>query len=358
MEQVILYILSFGALLGGIDCLIGNRFKLGERFEAGFQLLGPTALSMAGILCLAPLLSQALEHTLAPVWRTLGLDPAMLGGILAIDMGGFQTAQALQADAAFGNFAGILVAATLGCTVTYTIPMGAGMLRGRNPDGFYKGMLIGLGTMPLSLMLGGWIAGIPLLPLLLQMIPVLVFSVLLMLSLHFFSQKAIAAFSAFAALLRWLSVIGLTVGAVQYISGFTLIPALAPLEDAMKTVSGIGIVMLGSLPTAELLQRILSKPLKRLGHCLRLQENSLAALLVGFVSITPALAMLQDMDERGQTMVAAFSVCAASALAAHLGFTLNAAPEMLMPLLATKLFGGILAAALALTFTRRKTSNA
>ena len=130
MERVILWILALGALLGGLDLLIGNRFGLGERFEEGFKLLGPTALSMAGILCLAPLLSGALESTLAPLWRALGLDPAMLGGILAIDMGGYQTAKSLAQDAAIGRYAGILVAATLGCTVTYTIPLGAGMLRG------------------------------------------------------------------------------------------------------------------------------------------------------------------------------------------------------------------------------------
>ena len=87
MERVILWILAAGAVLGGLDLLIGNHFGLGERFEKEFKLLGPTALSMAGILCLAPLLSSALEFTLAPIWRALGLDPAMLGGVLAIDMG-------------------------------------------------------------------------------------------------------------------------------------------------------------------------------------------------------------------------------------------------------------------------------
>ena len=62
MEQVILWILGVGAVIGGIDRLAGNRFGLGEKFEEGFCLLGQTALSMAGILCLAPLLSGALEH--------------------------------------------------------------------------------------------------------------------------------------------------------------------------------------------------------------------------------------------------------------------------------------------------------
>lgn len=354
MERAILYALAIGAVLGGLDLLIGNRFKLGERFEEGFKLLGPTALSMAGILCLAPLLSGALESTLAPLWRALGLDPAMLGGILAIDMGGYQTAELLAQDTAIGRYAGILVAATLGCTVTFTIPLGAGMLRGSDAAGFYRGLLIGLGTLPVALLLGGAVSGIALLPLLIQTLPVALFSLLLMLGLKFFAFQSIRAFSAFATLLRWLSIIGLTAGAVQYIAGVALIPNLAPIEEAMKTVSGIGIVMLGSLPAAEVLRRVLSRPLMRLGQKLGMTDASLAALLVGFVSITPVLAMMKEMDLRGQTMNAAFAVCAASALAAHLGFTLSAAPQMILPLLLTKLFGGVLAAVLAVLLTKEE----
>ena len=68
------------------------------------------------------------------------------------------------------------------------------------------------------------------------------------------------------------------------------------IEDAMKTVSSIGVVMLGSLPAAELLRRALSKPLMRLGRRLGMKDSS----LVGFVSITPALAMMKEMDRRGR----------------------------------------------------------
>lgn len=48
-------------------------------------------------------------------------------------------------------------------------------------------------------------------------------------------------------------------------TGVSLPFPMTPLEEAMKTVSSIGIVMLGSLPMAELLQRILKVPLAWLG---------------------------------------------------------------------------------------------
>ena len=57
MNQIIMWIMAVGAVLGGVDRIAGNRFGLGKRFEEGFTLLGPTALSMSGIICLTPLLS-------------------------------------------------------------------------------------------------------------------------------------------------------------------------------------------------------------------------------------------------------------------------------------------------------------
>ena len=48
MNQIIMWIMAVGAVLGGVDRIAGNRFGLGKRFEEGFTLLGPTALSMSG----------------------------------------------------------------------------------------------------------------------------------------------------------------------------------------------------------------------------------------------------------------------------------------------------------------------
>ncbi len=51
MSEIIMYIMAFGALLGGLDQILGNRFGLGKKFEDGFHLLGPTAISMVEINC-------------------------------------------------------------------------------------------------------------------------------------------------------------------------------------------------------------------------------------------------------------------------------------------------------------------
>ena len=352
MERVIMWIMAAGAVVGGMDRIFGNRLKLGERFEQGLLLLGPTALSMVGILCLAPLLSGVLERCVAPVCRALGMDPGIFGGILAIDMGGYQLARDLSLDARVGRYAGILVASTLGCTVSFTIPVGMGMLeKGHRPD-FAKGVLFGLIAMPPALLLGGLMMGLNLAETCLNSLPVLVLSGLLLLCILKFTDAAIRGFGVFARIIQILTTLGLVLGAVQYMTGLALLPGLTPIEDGMAVAASIGIVMLGSLPVAELLRRCLEKPLGWVARHTGMNSASVTGLLVGMVSVVPAIVLVRDMDRRGRVVNAAFLVCGASGLAAHLGFTAGVEGNMILPMLASKLLGGLLGTALALLGTR------
>lgn len=357
MERAILWIMALGAVVGGLDRLFGNRLGLGERFEAGFQLLGPTALSMAGILCLTPVLSALIGAIAEPLCAALGFDPAMLAGVLAIDMGGYPLAGALAHDPRVGRYAGVLVAATLGCTVTFTVPVGMGMLSGGDRCSFARGMLYGLAGLPAGLAAGGLLSGLPAGVLAVQSLPVLALSLLLVLGLRFAPEGMVRGFAAFAAGLRALTTLGLIAGAVAYMTDWE-IPGLAPIEDAMATVASIGVAMLGSLPAAELLRRALKRPLAWLGARTGMNAASAAGLLVGAVSVLPAVAMLPEMDARGKVVNAAAMVCSASALAAHLGFVAGVDAAMIAPLLATKLLGGTVGAAVALLATRRNPAEA
>ena len=353
MQRAIMLVMAVGAVLGGLDRLIGGRFGLGKKFEEGFMLLGPTALSMAGILCLTPVLSGWLGGLIAPVYRALGLDPALFAGILAIDMGGYPMAMSLAEDPTVGRFAGIVAAAILGCTLTFTIPVGMGMLAEKERDGFASGTLYGLAVMPLALWLGGVLCGLAPLNALKQLLPVVVLSLLLIAGLRFAPAGSVKAFRGFAEVLRWIITVGLILGAVQYMTGLNILPGLMPIEEAMATVSSIGVVLLGSLPTAELFTRLLKRPLESLGARLGLNGASMAGLLLTCVSLMPMLALMKDMDRRGRVVNAAAAVCSTSALAAHLGFTVSQEPAMLMPLLAAKLIGGALGAAVALMATKK-----
>lgn len=352
MNTIIMWIMAAGAAIGGLDRICGNRLGLGKRFEEGFMLLGATALSMAGIICLTPLVSGFLKTAVVPLWNLSGLDPGILGGILAIDMGGYQLSMELAELPAVGKYAGIVVGATFGCTITFTIPVGMGMISGQERPLFARGMLIGLGMMPVSLFIGGLFCGLHFMEVLLQSLPIFILSLLLMAGIRCFPDKMIKGFGYFAALIRFLTTIGLIAGAVEYMTGLPLLKGLAPIEDAMAVVSSIGIVMLGSLPVAEILQRLLEKPLNWIGRKTGMNGNSAAGLLIGIVSPVPVIAMMKEMDTRGKVVNTAFLVCGASALAAHMGFTFGVEAELAAPLLVSKLAGGVCGAAAALLLTR------
>ena len=88
VNEIIVYIMVLFMALGAVDRIIGNRFGLGEKFEEGIIAMGSLALSMIGIICLAPVLAGLLRPVVVPLYSFLGADPAMFAGtILANDMG-------------------------------------------------------------------------------------------------------------------------------------------------------------------------------------------------------------------------------------------------------------------------------
>lgn len=60
VNMILMCLIAVGAILGGADKILGNRFGLGQKFDDGFLLMGSMALSMTGIICLAPMLSALL----------------------------------------------------------------------------------------------------------------------------------------------------------------------------------------------------------------------------------------------------------------------------------------------------------
>ena len=128
---------------------------------------------------------------------------------------------------------------------------------------------------------------------------------------------------------------------------------MAPIGDAMEVVSSIGVVMLGSLPAAELLRRLLNAPFTRLGARLGIRPVSLTAMLTGLVSALPVFSLYSDMDEKGKVALGAFLVSGASLLAAHMGFTLAAEPALLPALVCGKLSGALAAVVPAIFITKR-----
>jgi len=241
-------------------------------------------------------------------------------------------AKELAENPVIGSYAGIVVSAMFGCTLVFTIPVGMGMIRGEDRNFFARGIMIGLATMPVGLLVGGLLTGLSFLNCLWQNIPVFIASFLLLIGLWKIPQKMVKGFCILADGIRILVTIGLILAAVESFCGWNPIPGMAPIEDAMAVVSSIGVVLLGSLPAAEGLRRLLAKPFTHLGAKLGVKPQSLTGMLVGLVSAIPVFSMFQEMDSRGKVAVGACLVSGTSLLAAHMGFVISTEPTMLSAL--------------------------
>ena len=353
MNRILMIVMAVGAVLGGVDRIFGNRLGLGQQFEKAFQLLGSMALSMVGMICLAPVLADALGRVIVPLYRAMGVDPAMFGSFLAIDMGGYQLAKELATDPLIGSYAGLVVSAIFGCTLVFTIPVGMGMIQPSERALFARGMMLGLVAMPVGLIAGGLMCGLPLSVCIWQNLPIFVLSLLLFLGLWKIPQRMVKGFCIAADGIKSIITIGLVLAAVESLTGWNPVRGMAPIGEALSVVGSIGVVMLGSLPLAELLRRAMDRPFRWLGGSLGLNPQSITGMLVSLVSALPALSMFDQMDRKGKVAVGAFLVSGTSLLAAHLGFVVSTEPEMLSALMAAKLSGALVAAALAIWVQRK-----
>ena len=352
MNRALMLFIAAGAILGGVDKILGNRLGLGQKFDEGFALMGPMALSMTGIICLAPVVSAWLGGAIRPILSAVGIDPAMFGCVLAIDMGGYQLAMDLAQDPAIGQFSGIIASSMFGCTLVFTIPVGMSVLTEGDRPLFLKGILAGLISLPAGLIVGGLLQGLAIGTILYQCIPIFLLSAVLLLGLIRFPDRTIGLFSGVARVIQTASTIGLILAAVQHITDVTMIPGLASAKEALSIVGSIAIVMLGSLPLAELLRRGLSGLFRWIGGKTGLNDSSTTGMIVGAVTVMPALAMVRDMDPRGKVLCGAFLVCGASAFAAHMGFAAATQPELIIPLLGGKLAGAFVGLIVSLRMTR------
>ena len=342
------------AILGAVDRIIGNRFGLGKEFEEGILAMGSLAMAMVGVICLAPVLARVLRPVVVPVFAFLGADPAMFAGtILACDMGGGSLALELTEDPQAAMLGGVLTGSMLGATVVFTIPVAMGILSEADRPAMAKGILCGIVTIPLGILAGGLVAGFPVRMVLRNLLPIVVIAGLIVLGLWRWEKAMIRGFGWFGTGITALITAGLAAAIFQELTGWVLIPGLAPITEGFATVGAIAIVLAGAFPLVFVITKLLRKPLLKLGRLLGINDTAAAGLIATLANSIATFGMVKDMDERGKVVNIAFAVSAAFVFGDHLGYTAGFAPDMLPGMIVGKLAGGITAAALALWLTRK-----
>lgn len=354
INEIIIYIMVVFMILGAIDKCLDNKFGLGEKFEEGIMAMGSLAVAMVGIICLAPVLAQILKPVIVPAFGFLGADPAMFAGtILANDMGGAPLAQELALTTEAGLFGGLIVGAMMGPTIVFTIPVALGIIEKKDQKYLATGILAGVITIPIGAFVGGLVAGFPVLMVAKNLIPILIFAILIAIGLLTCRDAMIKGFTYFGKFVVIVIILGLAAAIVESLTGFVVIPGMAPISEGIEIVGGIAIVLAGAFPLVFVITKVFKKPLMKLGKLLGMNDVAAAGLVASLANSIPMFGMMKDMDSRGKIINVAFAVSAAFVFGDHLGFTAGFNAEMIFPMIVGKLAGGITAVILAIFIAKK-----
>ncbi len=351
MTQIVLLFAGVAA----VDYIIGNKLGLAKEFERAFALLGNLILSMVGMIVLAPLISEWLASVLVGFYNVFKLDPSIIpASLLANDMGGASLASAVAINREIGSFNALVVASMMGCTVSFTIPFALGVVKKEKHPQMIMGLLCGIITIPIGCTLSGIIRGIGLLDLILNLLPLMIFSLLLCAGLLLIPNICIKVFKVFGFIIRALIIFGLMAGILNFILGKEIISGIAPISDGVMICFNAAVVMTGMLPLIYIVSRLLANPLYKVGKKAGINEMSAVSLFGTLAVSFTTFGNMDKMDDKGIVLNSAFAVSGAFVLADHLAFTMSFDKSYILFVIVGKLISGISAVALAFVMLKIK----
>ena len=370
---IVVYIIMACALAGAIASAIRPESKLGQEFVAGIDSIGPIFLPTAGILAAAPFFTAFVKVVFGPLFSSLGADPAMAATtIVAVDMGGYQLADAL-AQTRESWIMAMITGYMAGATIVFTIPVALKMLEKKDQKYLALGAMSGFLAIPIGVLVASAIIALtnPVIRetvstnaaatyqmalsfglIFRNLVPLTIICIALALGLKLKPDAMIKGFIVFGRVMDAALKLIFVCAVIEYFTGiftqvfgsFGLDPIIADEENtfrALEVAGAIGIMLCGAFPMVYLIRRYLSKPLEKLGGVVGLSPDATAGILAGSANVLALLSMIKDMKAKDKVICLSYGVCAAFLFGDHLSFTANFQPTLIVPVLLGKLSAGI-----------------
>lgn len=357
--NVISWVMAIFAVSGAVDLIFGNRLGLGKEFEKGMMMLGTLALTMAGMIVLAPFIAHYLFPALKSLSTIIPFEPSVVAGLLlANDMGGATLATEFASSEAIGAYNGLVVASMMGATVSFTLPFALGATEQSQRKNLMLGLMCGVCGIPVGCIVAGLLCGLSFGAVLFDLYPLLLFSAIIVFGLWRFPNASVKVFNVVGIIVKIIVTVGLTVGIVEALLDIKILPYAAPISDAFAIVEDVALIEAGAFPLVYIASKLLKKPLQSLGKKSGINETAALGFLSTLATSVTTFGMMKDMDERGVLLNSAFAVSAAFTFADHLAFTLSFRPSYVPFVIVGKLISGVAALAVAvLLFCRKKTET-
>ena len=357
MNAITIVILIF-SVLAAVDYVAGNRLGIGREFEKAFSLFGPMALSMLGMIVIAPAIGVWLMPIFDGFYNIFGIDPSIIpASVLANDMGGAPLAQAIAKNAEIGGYNAFVISSMMGCVISFTIPFSLGLVKGQQHSELFFGLLCGIVTIPVGSFVGGLICKLNPLVLLINLLPLILLSLIVGAALIFFPKICIKCFRIFGLLMKTLAIIGLVCAVFTFLTKTEISPHFDTLENAALVCVNACVTLSGALPIMFIIERILKKPLNKISSKIGINNTSAIALLGSLVTNASTFGIMDKMDKRGVVLNSAFAVSASFVFGSHLAFTMAYDSGYVLPMIVGKLISGVCAVILALLIYRDKAEN-
>ena len=353
MSVISIIMLAF-AMLGALDRICGNKLGLGKEFEKGFHLLGPMALSMIGMITLAPLIAYWLAPCFDGFYALFGLDPSIIpAAVFANDMGGDSLAREIMKDESVGLLHALVTSSMMGCTISFTIPYALGVVKKERYKELFLGMLCGIVTIPLGCFAAGLILKIPVGTLFVNLLPLVLISALLAAGLLLIPKVMVKIFSGLGIFMRVIITAGLALGIFQELTGIVLISQLASVWEGADICFRAAMTLSGAFPFMYVVSKCLQKPIRALGKAIKVDDTAAMGFVSTLVTNATTLEMVNRMDSKGAVLNSAFLVSAAFVLGSHLAYTGSIDPNYIFPMMAAKLVAGVSSVFVALFVYKR-----
>ncbi|MFJ7746645.1 ethanolamine utilization protein EutH [Peribacillus sp. NPDC097295] len=376
---IVIYIIMACALAGAIAAIKSPDQGLGKEFMNGIHTVGHIFVPAAGIMASIPYLTIFIDKLVGPFFNFLGADPAIAAtAILASDMGGYQLANALK-ESYEGWIMALIVGYMAGATIVFSVPMGLAMLDKRDHKYMALGIMSGVLTIPIGALISSILVvlfntdvrteisttaesthefALAYGQIFLNLLPLLLFVVVIAAGLKFFPRMMISGFMIFGRVMDALIKLVLVFSIIEIFTGiFSTVfgewgfhPIMADEKDqfrALETAGYIGIMLAGAFPMVYLLRKYAAKPLELGGRKLGLSSTGSAGILATVANILAMFQLIRYMPPKDKVINISFAVCAAFLLGDHLSFTANFQPNLILPVLAGKFLAGVCAIAFA-----------
>lgn len=343
------------SIIAGLDKIWNNRFGLGEKFDEGFVGLGGLALTMIGIYTLSPIIASLSLPIFNPLAKLMNVDPSVfISSILAPDLGGLATSEIISNSRAIGEFNGAILSSMLGTTVSFTVPIAIGIISKEDFECFAKGILAGILTIPLGMIAGGIMMNIEIKNILLNLMPVVIISTLIIMGLLKSQDKMIKSFHTIGMIIIKISTLGLVLSVINFIYGVEIIPGMLPIEDGAIIIFKIAIILSGAYPLFFILSKFLNKYLSKIGDRYGIDEYSILGLVSSMANCIPMLGIYDKMNEKGKILNAAFIVSGSFVFGGQLAYISSSLPSSTNAFIVSKLVAGISAVIFASLISKKE----